>query len=377
MTEKVNLSNIFHAILIMVFMLNIPMSFGQADESSYGAIKTVVIDAGHGGKDPGCHGASAHEKHVCLSMSLLLGEMISKKYPEIKVVYTRKTDVFVELDERAKIANRNNADLFICIHANAAGATAYGTETYVLGLHRTESQQQVAERENSIIHLEDDGGEKYKDFDLSPDAIIARQIQLSVFLDQSISFASKLQAEFSAIGRFDRDVKQAGFLVLYKTTMPSVLIETGFLTNPTEEKFLNSNEGQRLMAESMFTAFRKYKNELEGVEEKIESPSTHVNVEKEIPEQKQVDGAIVFRVQVETSEKKIALTSSQFKGYTVFEYKQDGMFKYTIGSFPDDYEGANSMKNTLREKGFEHAFVVAFLNGERINLQKAIKLAEK
>ena len=250
MVEKVYINIRIHAILFLATFIFSTTLFAQDDETDYAAIKTVVIDAGHGGKDPGCHGASAQEKHVCLSMALMLGDMIKEKYPNIRVVYTRNKDVFVELNERAKIANRNNADLFICIHANAASSKAYGTETYVLGLHRTESQQKVAERENSIIHLEEDGGAKYDDFDLSPDAIIARQIQLSVFLDQSISFASKLQLEFKSIGRFDRGVKQAGFLVLYKTTMPSVLIETGFLTNPKEEKFLSITETQMQMANS-------------------------------------------------------------------------------------------------------------------------------
>jgi N-acetylmuramoyl-L-alanine amidase len=355
----------------------------QQDEASMGAIRTVVIDAGHGGKDPGCHGAAANEKTVCLNMALALGKMIEQKFPHIKVVYTRKTDVFVELDERAKIANRNNADLFICIHANAASASAYGTETYVLGLHRTESQQKVAERENSIIHLEDDGGEKYKDFDMSPDAIIARQIQLSVYLDQSISFAQKLQNEFKRIGRFDRGVKQAGFLVLYKTTMPSVLIETGFLTNPTEEKFLSSPETQKLMAESMFAAFHKYKNELEGIDEKVEGPqippgNTPESPNNPVSEDAEVEpeGDVVFRVQIETSEQKIALTSPRFKGYQAFEYMQDGLYKYTVGAYVNNFGKANELKNELRSKGFEHAFVVAFQNGERINLQKAIKLAE-
>lgn len=355
----------------------------QNDEASMGAIRTVVIDAGHGGKDPGCHGAAANEKTVCLNMALTLGKLIKSKFPHIKVVYTRETDVFVELDERAKIANRHNADLFICIHANAASASAYGTETYVLGLHRTESQQKVAERENSIIHLEDDGGEKYKDFDMSPDAIIARQIQLSVYLDQSISFAQKLQNEFKRIGRFDRGVKQAGFLVLYKTTMPSVLIETGFLTNPTEEKFLSSPETQKLMAESMFTAFHKYKNELEGVDEKVEGPkippanqpegpTNPINEEAEI----ETEGDVVFRVQIETSEQKISLTSPRFKGHQVYEYHQDGLYKYTVGAYVNNFGKANETKNELRSSGFENAFVVAFQNGERINLQKAIKLAE-
>ena len=356
-------------------------ALSQEDEEFYSAIKTVVIDAGHGGKDPGCHGASAKEKHVCLAMALQLGELIKEKYPHIKVVFTRKTDVFVELAERAKIANRNNADLFICIHANAASAAAHGTETYVLGLHRTESQQRVAERENATIHFEEDGGAKYKDFDLSPDAIIARQIQLSVFLDQSISFASKLQTEFKSIGRYDRGVKQAGFLVLYKTTMPSVLIETGFLTNPKEEKFLNSEETQKKMSASMFKAFEKYKNELEGVEEETETaPSSTNKEEKDKPksEKEEVvdDKTVVFKVQIETSEKKIPLTASKFKGYTVSEYTQDGLFKYTVGAYSNDFEAANDLKKKLREHGFQHAFVVGFLNGERINLQKAIKLAE-
>jgi len=370
--------NRFYAILTLVILFIPVFSFSQMDESNFSALKTVVIDAGHGGKDPGCHGVSAQEKHVCLSMALMLGDMIKKNYPEIKVVYTRDTDVFVELADRAKIANKNNADLFICIHTNAASAQAYGTETYVLGLHRTESQQQVAERENSTIHLEDDGGAKYKDFDMSPDAIIARQIQLSIFLDQSISFASKLQKEFTTIGRYDRGVKQAGFLVLYKTTMPSVLIETGFLTNPTEEKFLNTPETQRQMSNAMFAAFKKYKNELEGVEGETETTNNFIN-NTETPKEtvNSEKDVVYFKVQIETSEKKISLTDPKFKGYTVSQYQQDGLYKYTVGSYANGLEEANSMKNKLRVNGFQHAFVVAFLNGERINLQKAIKLAEK
>ncbi|HIP31957.1 MAG TPA: N-acetylmuramoyl-L-alanine amidase [Crocinitomicaceae bacterium] len=382
MIEKLKRYSRIYAILTCIFLVSTVSALSQDDEGFYSAIKTVVIDAGHGGKDPGCHGASAKEKHVCLSMALQLGELISAKYPHIKVVYTRKTDVFVELGERAKIANRSKADLFICIHANAASPAAYGTETYVLGLHRTASQQKVAERENSTIHFEEDGGAKYKDFDMSPDAIIARQIQLSVFLDQSISFASKLQTEFKGLGRHDRGVKQAGFLVLYKTTMPSVLIETGFLTNPKEENFLNTLETQKKMSGSMFIAFQKYKNELEGVEEETENISPFEveetiidsNDEDEIPEM--LENKVEFRVQIETSEKKISLTASKFKGYTVSQYTQNGLFKYTVGTYVNDFSAANAMKKKLRSGGFQHAFVVGFLNGERINLQKAIKLAE-
>lgn len=366
-------------LTVVGILLCLPfVASSQDDELSLGTIRTVVIDAGHGGKDPGCHGNFAQEKHVCLDMALMLGEKIKAAYPDINVVYTRDTDVFVELDERAKIANRNNADLFICIHANAASASAYGTETYVLGLHRTESQQKVAERENSIIHLEDDGGEKYKSFDMSPDAIIARQIQLSVFLDQSIMFASHLQSEFKKIGRHDRGVKQAGFLVLYKTTMPSVLIETGFLTNPKEEKFLSDSTTQLKMASAMFDAFETYKNDLEGIDSQtdLDRPEEVVNSDNPEPTEPQ-SGDIVFRVQIETSEKAIRLTDPKFKGNTVFEYQQGGLYKYTVGQHVNDFDAANEHKKKMRNEGFEHAFVVGFLNGERIDLQKAINLAEK
>jgi N-acetylmuramoyl-L-alanine amidase len=342
-----------------------------------GTIKTIVIDAGHGGKDPGCHGSSAHEKNVCLAMALELGRKIKEAYPEIKVIFTRDKDVFVELDDRAKIANKANADLFICIHANSASPSAYGTETYVLGLHKTDAQAKIADRENSTIYLEADKGEKYKDFDMSPDAIIARQLQLSVFLDQSIIFADKLQDEFKAIGRYNRGVKQAGFLVLYKTTMPSVLIETGFLTNKDEEKFLADEEGQKKMAGAMFTAFEKYKAGLEGVDYKTRGNQEEEVKDKAPVEKNELNDKVVFRVQIETSETKIAANSSRFKKHDVFEYQQDKLYKYTVGEFVGDFNAANSYKNELRQKEFPNAFVVAFQNGERISLEKAIKLAEK
>ena len=341
-------------------------------------IKTVVIDAGHAGKDPGCHGSFAHEKIVCLEMALKLGAKIKTKYPEINVIYTRTTDVFVELIDRANIANKANADLFICIHANAGSSSAYGTETYVLGLHRTEAQQRVMERENSIIALEDDKGAKYKDFDLSPDAIIQLQLQGAVYLNHSIEFAEYLQKEFKKIGRYDRGVKQAGFLVLYKTTMPSVLIETGFLPNPTEEKFIGSSDGQEKMSSAMFKAFENYKSQMEG------KPISSVPVEKsqepkpvETAKEKADSSGLVFRVQIETSDRKIALNSSRFKGLEVFEYEENNIFKYCTGTFKNDLSGAKNYKNELIEIGFNHAFVAAFLNGERISIEKAIKLAEK
>lgn len=381
------------AVIVLLSVFFMQITFSQTATKQ--AIKTVCIDAGHGGHDPGCHGAITNEKTVCLSMALKLGELIKKNYPDVKVIFTRDKDVFVDLDERAKIANRNKADLFICIHANSASPAAYGVETFVLGMHRTESQLKIAEQENSSIYLEEDGGAKYKDIDLGPDAIIFKQLQMSVYLDLAIKFATNLQSEFKKLGRYERGVKQAGFIVLYKTTMPSVLIETGFLTNPTEEKFLADNTSQQKMADAMFVAFQKYKNELEGVDilkgvtptkeykqpahEVVANNTNHTPVKESAPEvnptvtSDNFTNKVVFRVQIETSGTKIPPSSSKFGELVVFEYFQDGLFKYTTGEFVNNFSNANAHKNELREKGYKNAFVVAFYNGERIPLDEALK----
>lgn len=346
------------------------------------AVKTVVLDPGHGGKDPGCIGKYLKEKDVALNICLVLGKYIEEHYPNVNIIYTRDSDVFVPLDQRAKIANENNADLFISVHANAANPVAYGTETFVLGLHRSESQQKVAERENSIIHFEEDSEEKYKDFDLSPDAIIIRQMQLSVFLDQSIGFASLIQDQFEALGRKNRGVKQAGFIVLYKTTMPSVLVEAGFLTNAAEENYLRDSLNQVKMANGVFRAFQKYKSEREGVQSLIVDGAGFAETVKalsEIEEEKENEQKIskddvVFKVQVETSKEKLTENDSRFKGYKVEEYIQDDLYKYTIGQYVNDFQKAKEEREKLKEEGFEHAFIVAFRNEERISITDALKL---
>jgi N-acetylmuramoyl-L-alanine amidase len=372
-------------VSLLIALCSLLTSFAQEelDEALSSGIKTVVIDPGHGGKDPGCHGAMTNEKTVVLEIGLKLGEYIKKKYPHIDVVYTRKKDVFIELDRRAEIANEKNADLFICIHANAASSSAHGAESYVLGLHRTESQQKVAERENSIIHFEENSEEKYKDFDLSPDAIIARQLQLSVFLNQSINFASKIQSQFASVGRHDRGVKQAGFLVLYKTTMPSVLIETGFLTNAKEEKFLDDPVNQIKMANAIFKAFQEFKAEIEGVNALVENGE---GFEEDMKREqggspfsgtKEIEGKVYFKVQIETSREQLKQTDSRFMGIRVSEYEQNGLYKYTAGLFDEDFQSANNLKKEMRKKGFEHAFVVAFKNGERIPIGDALKLVQR
>ncbi len=384
--HSVNVRTCILIVLVFVFANSSNYSFSQ------NSVKTIVIDAGHGGKDPGCHGKYSKEKHVCLSMALKLGKLIKDKYPNIKVIYTRDKDVFVELAERANIANKAKADLFICIHANAASPAAYGTETYVLGLHRTDAQQKVASRENSIIKLENDGGAQYQNFNLSADAIIAKRLQLSVFLDHAILFAQNIQKEFKKLGRHDRGVKQAGFVVLYRTTMPSVLVETGFLTNSKEENFIGKDPGQNKMARAMFDAFVKYKNKIEGTDadiseiketivedskeknEPIDDSSFAQKVENDIKKTK----GLIFRVQIISSTKDLPSNSVRFKNEKeIYKYYQGGLFKYCAGNFSNDIDSAKKHKVKMREIGFKGAFVVAFLDGERIGIEKAIKLVEK
>lgn len=229
-------------------------------------VKTIVIDAGHGGKDPGCLGKVSRESHVALSISLQLGRIIQENLPDVKVIYTRSSDEFVELHERAAIANKKGADLFISIHCNAASPHAYGTETYAMGLHKGESNLDVAKRENSVILNESNHKSNYDGFDpnSAEDHIAIAQYQ-NAFINQSLSLASKIETQFKErVDRNSHGVKQAGFLVLWKTAMPSVLVETGFLTNDKDEKYLNNKNNQVLIASGIYRAIKEYKLELEN-----------------------------------------------------------------------------------------------------------------
>jgi N-acetylmuramoyl-L-alanine amidase len=377
--------------LVLMMIVVTTSSIAQHKTDFFG-VKTVCIDAGHGGHDGGCQGSRSQEKHVALSIALKLGAYIEQNFPDVKVVYTRKTDVYLKLWERAAIANKAKADLFICVHANAnKNKSAFGTETFVMGLHKSESNLNVAKRENSSILLEEDYKTQYSDFDPnSPESYIVLTMRQHAFLAQSLSFAAKVQTQFTErVGRRNRGVKQAGFLVLHQTNMPSVLIETGFLTNKTEEKFLLSDLGQDYLASAVFRAFKSYKNELEGKQNNArletkklieEKKGDHEANEEEAPGKKQnknveaLENGVVFKIQIATSSKKLALKPENFKGIKdVAIYEAGGLYRYTVGQ-EKNMTDANRLQVQLRAKGFKDAFVVAFSEGKRIAISKALQL---
>lgn len=232
-------------------------------------IDKVVIDAGHGGKDPGTRGLFSKEKDVALKIALELGRIIKENLKDVEVIYTRKNDTFVELDNRAEIANKNDADVFISIHCNAVPANRdiiYGTETYVMGNHTAEGNLEVAQRENSVILMEDNYQEKYEGFDpKSAESYILFSVYQSAYMINSLHLAENIEYQFNKrVGRKSRGVRQAGFWVLWRTSMPSVLVEVGYLTNPKEERYLNDELGQVYLASGIYRALRDYKNEIES-----------------------------------------------------------------------------------------------------------------
>jgi N-acetylmuramoyl-L-alanine amidase len=252
------------ALLIAITLLNSSSTYLAKDSK----VDIVVIDAGHGGHDSGTRGRLLKEKDVALKIALKVGDYIEKNLPGVKVIYTRKDDRYLALDDRADIANKNHADLFICIHANANPNTkAFGTETFVMGEHKDEANLAIAQRENSVILMDENYEERYEGFNPnSPESYILFTLTQSAYQESSLRFASKIESQFAnRVGRVSRGVKQAGFVVLWRTTMPSVLIETGFLTNSSEEKFLAGESGQDLIASGIYRAFKEYKSDVESI----------------------------------------------------------------------------------------------------------------
>jgi N-acetylmuramoyl-L-alanine amidase len=271
MCPKIKNHNVNRLVSLLVFISLTSFTYTFAGGTGQGAtVHTLVIDPGHGGMDPGAIGPGGHhEADLALAVSLKFGEMVKQAFPDVKIIYTRTTDKFVSLSDRADMANKAKADLFICIHLNSAtNHDAYGTSTYVLGLHRTDDNLEVAKRENAVIELEGDKDKNYEFDPNSPEGHIIMSMKQNAFLDQSILIASKIEDELAVLSkRKSRGVKQAGFWVLYKTAMPSLLAEIGFISNPSEEQYLSTDMGQANIAMSVFKAFRSYKYDIEGIKD--------------------------------------------------------------------------------------------------------------
>ena len=352
-------------VLILIFVLPLCVLAQKGEK-----IQTVVIDAGHGGKDTGALGKVTTEKALNLAVALKFGAYIEENLPDVKVIYTRKTDKFVELSERADIANRNNADVFISIHCNSTETpnSAYGAETFVMGESKNEKNLAVAKKENASILLEDNT-DAYDNFDPnSTEAYILFSLSQSLYQSQSLNLADKVQKQFSSKGRHDRGVQQAGFLVLWKTSMPSILVELGFINHAKEEQFLNSEKGQTQMALSLYRAFADYKREFEA-----ENHSAPVEVEEKPAEQ----GDTYFSVQFASRDKKVASTDKTFSGVKEVDvYEYNGAFRYISGRFTTKAE-ATKRQAEIRKLGYTDAFVIAFINGERGTIKQAEEALRK
>ena len=351
---------LFFLVSVLTFISNMELSAQSRDK-----IKTVVIDAGHGGKDPGAVGKKAKEKDITLKVALKTGEYIKQYCPDVNVIYTRSTDVAVPLLKRAQIANNKNADLFISIHCNATNSVSpCGVETFIMGEHKNSSNLEVAKLENAAILHEDNAEEDYSDFDInSPEAYIMLSFFQSEYKNASLDLAERIQNQLvDRVGRKDRGVQQAGFLVLHKTSMPSVLVEIGFLSNPEEEKFLASEEGQTYIASAIFRAFRDYKNDYD---ENNKNTDTDADIDTDTDTDIDAD-RIVYKVQVESRSRKVTNPSQHYKPLKNVEcYEHNGLYKYTAGRFYSKQEADNYCKE-VKDKGYSSAFVVAFKNGNRI-----------
>lgn len=346
----------------------------------------VVLDPGHGGNDPGAIGRKGKEKNINLNVAVKLGNLIENNCKDVRVVYTRKTDKFVPLHTRAEIANNAKANLFISIHTNAVArknSGVMGTETYTLGLHRTEENLEVAKKENSVILIEDDYKQRYAGFNPnSSESYIIFEFMQDKNMAQSVNFATLVQKNFKGCNRIDKGVHQAGFLVLRETSMPSVLVELGYISNPTEENYLLSERGTSELANAIFKALINYKNNVPAslqtgqndrvVELKKENTSTFKTQDKKV-EKVTKDSKPVFKIQILASDKVIAKNSRQFKGLSPVDYyKENGMIKYTYAE-DTDYNKILRIKRKTVDPKFKDAFIIAFKNGEKMNVNQAIK----
>ena len=338
----------------------------------------VVLDAGHGGKDPGRPTKFGYkEKNIALKLVLAVGAELEKQN-DVKVIYTRKTDKFLELHERAAIANKADADLFISIHCNAHDSQAYGTETYVLATRANNKNIEIAKRENEVIFLEADYEQHYEGFDPnSPESLISLSLMQEEYLDQSIRLARNIEDNFrDVVKRKSRGVKQAGFWVLHNTYMPSVLIETGFITNRKEGDYLNSNRGQKAITQSIVNAVKDYKMELErniGMDV-YQTETDTIDLDETTGEPLIIEN-VVFKVQIAAGSKELEPKSYNFKGLSEISREKSGnIFKYFYG-YTSDYNKIKQLQAQAITKGYKDSFVVAFKNGNKIDVSEALKSA--
>lgn len=362
----------------------------------------VVIDAGHGGHDPGAIGKISKEKNINLNVALKLGRLIQKNCQDVKVVYTRTKDIFIPLDRRADIANNAKADLFISIHTNALAKnrTAKGASTWTLGLAKSDANLEVAKRENSVILYESDYKTRYAGFNPnSAESYIIFEFMQDKYMSQSVHLASLVQKQFRhTCKRVDRGVHQAGFLVLKASAMPSILVELGFISTPEEERYLNTEAGSNSLANGIFRAFLAYKREQEirlngssntvlpeetaepeetpePVKKATTPPARPQSVEKAVIPETERSG-IVFKIQILTSSRPLAKNDKRLKGLQgVDYYKEGGLYKYTYGA-SSDYNKVLRTKRTIAAQ-FKDAFIIAFKDGKKTNINAAINEFKK
>lgn len=345
------------------------ISFGQTSGNSVDSQFVVVLDPGHGGKDPGSQKYGFNEKDIALKVALQVGKNL-EKYKDVKVIYTRTSDVFVPLSKRADKANKAQADLFVSIHLNAVdNVNPHGTETFVLGIHNNKQNLEFAMKENSVIYLEEDFEETYNGFDpMDPASYIGMTLMQEEYLDQSIVLADKIQREYTGqLKRVDRGVKKAGLLVLRETYMPSVLTEIGFITNRAEAQYLNSQKGVLEIALSISNGIVKYKDALNlHLAESKPSDSS-----QSVPENVEIYEGIAFRVQIGVGSKPLEPAPYNFKGLNGVERIQEGEFyKYYYGKTADFTQIENLLQKA-KDQGFKEAFIVAFKDGKKISLEQA------
>ena len=383
MGEMPSMKHIKHYTKTILFILLLLMAVPTMAQKSSKKPFTVVIDAGHGGVDPGALGRKSQEKNINFKVSNRVGQLIKEAYPEVKIIYTRTTDVKIPLAKRADIANKENANLFISIHSNASkNKNANGCQTFTLGAGSDAEAKAAAMYENEVILSEDNFEETYKGFDpRSSESYIIFELMRSHDMEQSVKLAEMVQrgmVKNTALN--DRGVSSAGFLVLHRTVMPSILVELGFISNSKDENLIASKEGQEKLAKGIFNGFSEYYRLYgKGKEtKKANDAPTPKPAEKrgnsDTPKKENAakDDRPVFKIQIMASESQLKSNDSRLKGLKADYYKENGVYKYTYGE-SEDYNEIQQLKKQIADK-FKDAFIIAFLNGKKTDTRQAIEM---